>query len=95
MSIISQEELFKIIQNINISKAAGKDNLSGKCLKDGAEILAKPVSEIWNLLITSRDFPNACKVTKLNLFLRKTKRLTYLIIGLVTINFKIFRKGYS
>ena len=74
MSIISQEELFKIIQNINISKAAGKDNLSGKFLKDGAEILAKPASEIWNLLITSRDFPNVCKVAKLKPIFKKGKK---------------------
>ena len=46
LSITSQEEIFKIIQNIDISKAAGIDNLSGSFLKDGAEILAKPLSEI-------------------------------------------------
>ena len=49
LSITSQEEVFKIIQNIDISKAAGIDNLSGKFLKAGAEILAKPPSEICNL----------------------------------------------
>ena len=80
-SITSQEEVFKIIQNIEISKAAGIDNLSGKFLKDGAEVLAKPLSEICNLSITSRAFPSACKVAKLK-FLRKTKRLTHLTIDL-------------
>ena len=34
-------------------------------MKDGAEILAKPLSEICNLSFTSRAFPNACKVAKL------------------------------
>ena len=38
----SEDEVFKIIQNIDISKAASIDNLSGKFLKDGDEILAKP-----------------------------------------------------
>ena len=42
----SQEKVFKIIQNNDISKAAGIDNLSGKFLKDGAEILEKLLSEI-------------------------------------------------
>ena len=55
--ITSIEEVFKIIQNIDISKAAGIDNLSGKFLKDGAEVLAKPLNEICNLSITSRIFP--------------------------------------
>ena len=42
----SEEELFKIMQNINISKAAKIDDLSGKFLKDEAGILAKPKSKI-------------------------------------------------
>ena len=54
----SEQEAFKIIQNIDISKAAGIDNLSGKCLKDGA------ISEICNLSIKSRTFSNACQVAK-------------------------------
>ena len=74
LSITSQEEVFKIIQNIDISKAAGIDNLSGKFLKDGAEILAKPLSEICNLSITSRTFPNACKVAKLKPIFKKGKK---------------------
>ena len=36
---------------MNIDKAAGINNLSGKCLKDGTNILAKPISKICNLSI--------------------------------------------
>ena len=36
---------------MNIDKAAGIDNLSEKFLKDGANILAKPIFEISNLSI--------------------------------------------
>ena len=36
-------EVLEIMQNINISKAAGIDKLSGKFLRDGAEILVKPI----------------------------------------------------
>ena len=43
-------------------------------MKDGAEILAKPVSEICNLSITSKTFPNACKVANSNLFFKKGKK---------------------
>ena len=73
-SITSEEEVFKTIQNINISKAAGINNISGKFLKDGAEILAKPLSEICNLSITSKAFPNACKVAKLKSIFKKGKK---------------------
>ena len=82
VSITSEEKVFKTIQNIDISKAAGTENLYEKFLKDGAEILAKPLSEIRNLSITSRAFPNACTVASSNLFLRKAKKLTHLTIDL-------------
>ena len=38
LSDASEEEVFKIMQNIDILKAAGIENLSGKFLKFGAEI---------------------------------------------------------
>ena len=41
LSDTSEEKVFKIMQNIDILKAAGIGNLSGRFLKDGAEILAK------------------------------------------------------
>ena len=62
------------MQNNDILKTDGIDNLSGKYLKEGAEILAKPLIEICNLSITSRDFPNACKVAKLKPILKKGKK---------------------
>ena len=43
-------------------------------MKDGAENLAKPLSEICNLPITYRNFLNACKVAKLKLFFKKGKK---------------------
>ena len=48
----SEEKVFKIMEKIEISKAAGIDTLSGRFLKDGAEILSKPISEICNLSIS-------------------------------------------
>ena len=44
------KQIFKIIQDIKSSKAAGVDKLSGRFIKDGADIIAKS---------------NACKVAKL------------------------------
>ena len=53
------------MKNIDILKAASIDNLSGKFFKDWTEILAKPLSEICNLSVTSRTFPNTRKFAKL------------------------------
>ena len=49
---ISEDKYFlKIITNIESSKAAGVDNLSGRFLKDGTKILAKPIPALCNLSI--------------------------------------------
>ena len=60
-----EEKISKIMEKIKISQAVGMGKLSGRFLKDGAEILSKPISEIWNLSISHGIFPSACKVAKL------------------------------
>ena len=61
----SEEIVMKIMTNTESSEAAGVDRLSGRFLKDGANILAKPISALCNLSISQGVFPNACKVVKL------------------------------
>ena len=41
------------------------DNISGRFLKDGADILAIPATQICNLSIKLSHFPNNCKLAKL------------------------------
>ena len=48
---VSEDYILKFLKNINENKAAGIDNLSGKFLKDGAAVLAKPISQICNLSV--------------------------------------------
>ena len=43
-------------------------------MKDRAEILARTLSKICNLLITSRVFYNACKFSKLKPIFKKGKK---------------------
>ena len=52
MSNTSEEKVLKIMTNIESSKDAGVDKLSGRFLKDGVNILAKPVSALCNLSIS-------------------------------------------
>ena len=49
LSNTSEEKVLKIMTNIESSKGAGVDKLFGRFLKDGANILAKPISELCNL----------------------------------------------
>ena len=74
LSNTSEEKVLKIMKNIENSKAAGVDKLSCWFLKDGPNILAKPISALCNLSISQGVFPNACKVAKLKSFLKKGKK---------------------
>ena len=56
---------------MNIDKAVGIDNLPGKFLKDGANILAKPIFKICNLSIKCSLFSTDCQVAKLKLLYKK------------------------
>ena len=74
LSNTSEEKVLKIIINIEISKAAGVDKLSGRFLRDGANILAKPISTLCNLSISQGVFPNACKLAKLKPIFKKGEK---------------------
>ena len=62
------------MSNIESSKAAGVDKLSGRFLKDGVNILAKPISALCNLSISQGVFPSTCKVAKLKPIFKKGKK---------------------
>ena len=59
--------------NIDSSKVAGVDKFSGRFLKGGANILAKPISAIYNLSISQKVFSNTYKVVKLKSIFKKGK----------------------
>ena len=60
----SPEKILSILKGLNPSKAAGIDNLSGKFLKDGAHVLARPISQLCNLSIKLNSLPRSCKIAK-------------------------------
>ena len=59
------------MKDLNPSKAAGLDDLSGIFLKDGADILARPIPQICNLSIKLDSFPRSCKIAKVKLLFKK------------------------
>ena len=56
------EKILSILKGSNPSNAAGIDNLSGKFLKDGAHVLARLISQFFNLSIKLNSFPRNCKM---------------------------------
>ena len=92
-SFVTEDLVLKFLKDMNIDKAAGIDNLSGKFLKDAANILAKPISEICNLSIKYSVFPTDCQIAKLKpLFKNTSLRKSYCPISLLPLISKIFEK---
>ena len=92
---VTEETILKILKELNENKAAGFDNLSGKFLKDGASVLAKPISQICNLSIKYTIFPSKCKIAKLKPLFKKgskTAPKNYRPISLLPLISKIIEK---
>ena len=66
LTLTMEKKVLEVLQCIDISKAAGTDKISGRFLKDGANILAKPIAKICNISISSGLFPSDCKIAKTN-----------------------------
>ena len=94
-SNVTEEFVLKLLKDMNTDKAAGIDNLSGKFLKDGANILTKPISKICNLSIKYSVFPTDCQVAKLKPLYKKgsaTLPRNYRSISLLPLTSKIIEK---
>ena len=68
---IAKGYLCNILKNVEVAKTAGLDQSSGDFLKDGEQILAKPVSELCNLSMTIGNFPDGCKIAKVKPLFKK------------------------
>ena len=71
LATVSENTILTILKNTKVSKADGLDNLSGRFLKDSAKVLAKPITDICNLSVTSGKFPDSCKSVKLKPILKR------------------------
>jgi len=93
-SLASSDDIYKIITKINPNKACGIDNLSGRFLIDGAEVLANPICQITNLSLASR-FPKECKMAKVKPLYKKGSRtdpLNYRPISLLPLLSKVIER---
>ena len=80
------------MQFIDISKAAGIDKISGRFLKDGANILAKPIAKIFNISISSGLFPSNCKILPFYKKGSKTNPENFRPISLLPLTSKIIER---
>ena len=95
MDSITEGYLSNLLNNVEITKSAGLDQISGKFLKDGARILAKPISKLCNLSMALGSLPDACKMAKVKPLFKngsKTDPSNYRPISLLPLLSKAFEK---
>ena len=88
------EKKLNILKGLNPSKAVGIDNLSGKFLKDSAEILARPISQLCNPSTKLSSFAISYKIVIVKPFFKKgskTDPKNYHPILLLPILFKLLK----
>ena len=71
----TEKKVLEVLQFIDISKAAEIDKISGRFLKDSANIVAKLTAKICNISIFSRLFPSDCKIAKLEQLYKKGSKI--------------------
>ena len=92
---IQSRHISDLLKNCDINKAAGIDDLSGRFLKDGADILTMPITQICNLSIKFSHFLKDCKVAKIKILYKKgakTDPSNFRPISLLLIVSKIIEK---
>ena len=58
------EKNSNILNSINASKATGLDELPARLFKDGSSVVAKPLTHIVNLPVTTGNIPDDLKVAR-------------------------------
>ena len=90
-----KDYILKSLRDIYTSKAASIDRPSGRFLQDGANVLAKPVTDIFSLSISLNKFPSPFKLAKVKpIFIkgRKTNVSKYRPIFILPILSKVTEK---
>ena len=91
----SEDEVLKLLKDNKPENAAGIDNLSGRFLKDGAVVLALPISKPCNLSRKGSKFPLDCKIAKLKPLYKKgskTNPKNYRPVSLLPLVSKVMEK---
>ena len=92
---ITEETIKKLLRCSDVSKAPGMDEIQPRFLKDGPEVLAKPICDTISLSIKLATFPDKCKIAKLAPLFKegsKTDPKNYKPISLLPLISKLIQK---
>ena len=71
ISPIEEDQVFKLLSKLNISKASGIDTLCPRLLKLAAPMIYKPLCHLINVSIETGMFPDELKIGKLTPIFKK------------------------
>ena len=63
-SVVSEEEICKLLSAINPCKATGQDGISTKFIRDSAQVITEPITYIINLSLAQSKVPNEFKTAR-------------------------------
>ena len=63
-NVVEQLEVENMLRSLDISKSAGEDKISGKFLRDAAEVISSPLTYIMNLSLKSATVPDDFKLAR-------------------------------
>ena len=95
LKLVTTDKVLKLLTELNSQKATGLDGLPAKFLKDGASTIAKPLTHIINMSITSGQFPKELKCAKIVPIYKKKLKTdpgNYRPVSILSIISKIFEK---
>ena len=94
-SIVSENRILKYLNNLSANKATGLDGIPSRFIKDGASIIASPLTHVINLSIIQGSVPDDLKLARvIPLFKKndKTEVSNYRPVSILCILSKVFEK---
>lgn len=93
---VTEDFIYKEISNLNTFKSTGIDNIPARFIKDGAIVLAKPITYLVNLSITTGIVPEELKLARVKPLFKKNSRSeigNYRPVSILCIISKILEKA--
>lgn len=93
---VSEEYIYNELKNLNSYKSTGIDNIPARFIKDGAKALAKPITYLVNLSISTGIVPGELKLARVKPLYKKNNRKevgNYRPVSILCIISKILEKS--
>ena len=73
---ITQQDVIDVLSNLNVTKACGPDLISPRLLKEGASVISKPLTTIFNRSLQQGYFPARWKEANVTPIYKKEDRFS-------------------